>query len=249
MAVAVRSVRVKPMRDRRRKRVEARVFDESGPMVAVWFNQPWLARQLGDGATLLLHGKLRRRNEFRVTEYEPFGDVAPMHTVGLVPVYPATEGITAAKLRELMWEAYPRMLAAVEPLPARLRTEERLPDRPAALAAAHFPDRRRTSRRASAARVRGALPAPARRGRPAPGTARGPPRADARCARRGGRPLARVAPVRAHRRPGRAMGEIDDDLATDRPMQRLLMGEVGTGKTVVALHAMLRAVENGARPR
>ena len=73
MAVAVRSVSVKPMRDRRRKRVEARVFDESGPAVAVWFNQPWIARQLGDGATLLLHGKLRRRGEFWVTEFEPFG--------------------------------------------------------------------------------------------------------------------------------------------------------------------------------
>ena len=200
MAVAVRSVSVKPMRDRRRKRVEARVFDESGPAVAVWFNQPWIARQLGDGATLLLHGKLRRRGEFWVTEFEPFGDVAPMHTVGLVPVHPATEGITASKLRELMWEAYPRMLASVEPLPARLRTEERLPDRPAALAAAHFPDREEDElRRASPARVRGALPAPARRGRPAPRAARGPPRADARCARRRGGPLALVAPVRAHR--------------------------------------------------
>src|SRR5207249_4769144 len=43
----------------------------------------------------------------------------------------------------------------------------------------------------------------------------------------------------------RAMATIDRDLATRRPMQRLLMGEVGSGKTVVALHAMLRAAENG----
>ena len=43
------------------------------------------------------------------------------------------------------------------------------------------------------------------------------------------------------------MGEIDADLAGERPMQRLLMGEVGSGKTVVALEAMLRAVENGAQ--
>src|SRR5262249_43951238 len=44
-----------------------------------------------------------------------------------------------------------------------------------------------------------------------------------------------------------AMAEIDEDLARPRPMQRLLMGEVGSGKTVVALHAMLRAVEHGAQ--
>ncbi len=93
VAVAVRSVTVKPMRDRRRKRVEARVFDESGPALAVWFNQPWIARQLGEGAAVLLHGKLRRRGEFWVTEFEKFsGDSgAPVHTVGLVPVHPATE--------------------------------------------------------------------------------------------------------------------------------------------------------------
>ena len=87
VAVAVRGVTVRPMRDRRRKRVEARVFDESGPLVAVWFNQPWIARQLGEGAQVLLHGKLRRRNEFWVTEHELLGDGgAPVHTVGLVPV-------------------------------------------------------------------------------------------------------------------------------------------------------------------
>ncbi len=248
VAVAVRSVSVKPMRDRRRKRVEARVFDESGPAVAVWFNQPWIARQLGDGATLLLHGKLRRRGEFWVTEFEPFGDVAPMHTVGLVPVHPATEGITASKLRELMWEAYPRMLASVEPLPARLRTEERLPDRPAALAAAHFPDREEDelgARRRLAFEELFLLQLAV---------------AGRRRARREGRRARTLdargvvvdrwrwsLPFELTDDQVRAMGEIDEDLAKDRPMQRLLMGEVGTGKTVVALQAMLRAVENGAQ--
>ena len=50
VAVTVRSVSVRPMRDRRRKRVEARVFDETGPAVAVWFNQPWVATQMGEGS-------------------------------------------------------------------------------------------------------------------------------------------------------------------------------------------------------
>ena len=70
-------------------------------------------------------------------------------------MHPATEGISAGKLRELMWEAYPRMLAAVEPLPAALRVAERLPDRPAALAAVHFPDREEDERaRAAGSRSR-----------------------------------------------------------------------------------------------
>jgi ATP-dependent DNA helicase RecG len=250
VAVAVRSVSVRPMRDRRRKRVEARVFDESGPAVAVWFNQPWIARQLGEGAAVLLHGKLRRRGEFWVTEFEKFSDDAgaPLHTVGLVPVHPATEGISASKLRELMWEAYPRMLASVEPLPARLRVSERLPDRPAALAAAHFPDREEDEQ---GARRRLAFEELFLLQLAVAGRRR------ARREGRRSRPLeARGVVVDRWRwslpfeltgDQVEAMAEIDADLALERPMQRLLMGEVGSGKTVVALGAMLRAVENGAQ--
>jgi ATP-dependent DNA helicase RecG len=249
VAVAVRGVTVKPMRDRRRKRVEARVFDESGPLVAVWFNQPWIARQLGEGSQVLLHGKLRRRGEFWVSEHEPLaGNGGPVHTVGLVPVHPATEGISAGKLRELMSEARPRMLAALEPLPAALRVAEALPDRPAALAAAHFPDSEedeQTARRRLAFEELFLLQLAV---------------AGRRRWRREGRkarPLAARGVVVDRWRWSlpfeltddqvTAMAEIDADLAAERPMQRLLMGEVGSGKTVCALEAMLRAVENGAQ--
>ena len=249
VAVAVRDVSVRPMRDRRRKRVEARVADETGPMVAVWFNQPWIARQLGAGARVLLHGRLRRRGEFWVTEHEPLanGD-APLHTVGLVPVHPATEGISAARVRSLVWDARGRFLLSPEPLPAALRVGEGLPERAAALAGAHFPDREEDEHQA---RRRLAfeelfLLQLAVAGR--------------RRARREGRlarPLAARGVVADRWRwslpfeltgdQERAISEIDADLARERPMQRLLMGEVGSGKTVVALHGMLRAVENGAQ--
>jgi ATP-dependent DNA helicase RecG len=248
VAVAVRGVTVKPMRDRRRKRVEARVFDESGPLVAVWFNQPWIARQLGEGSQVLLHGKLRRRGEFWVSEFETLGADAPVHTVGLVPVHPATEGISAAKLRELMWQAYPRMLAAVEPLPTALRVAESLPDRPAALAAAHFPDREEDEQ---GARRRLAFEELFLLQLAVAGRRR------ARREGRRARPLAARGvvvdrwrwslPFELTEDQVGAMAEIDKDLAGERPMQRLLMGEVGSGKTVVALEAMLRAVENGAQ--
>jgi ATP-dependent DNA helicase RecG len=249
VAVAVNGVTVKPMRDRWRKRVEARVFDASGPLVAVWFNQPWIARQLGEGSQALLHGKLRRRGEFWVTEHEPLGaGDAPVHTVGLVPVHPASEGITPARLRQLVWDSYRRIFDAVEPLPARLRVEERLTDRPAALAATHFPDReedRRGARRRLAFEELFLLQLAV---------------AGRRRARRDGhraRPLAARGVVVDRWRwslpfeltgdQQRAMKEIDADLDSERPMQRLLMGEVGAGKTVVALGAMLRAVENGTQ--
>ncbi|HYP47726.1 MAG TPA: hypothetical protein VEQ61_03725, partial [Thermoleophilaceae bacterium] len=126
VGVTVRSVAVKPMRDRRRKRVEARVFDDSGPLVAVWFNQPWLARQLAEGTQVLLHGKLRRGAEFWVSEHELIGagSDAPVHTVGLVPIHPASEGISPARLRQLLWDGYRRIFHALEPLPASLRVAE-----------------------------------------------------------------------------------------------------------------------------
>ena len=249
VAVTVRAVAVKPMRNRRQKRVEARVFDETGPLVAVWFNRPWVARELSEGTHLLLHGKLRQRNQFWVTEHELLGNgTAPVHTVGLVPVHPATQGITPAKLRGLVDRARSRMLAVVEPLPSRLRIEEKLPERTAAIEAVHFPlseDDERDARRRLAFEELFLLQLAV---------------AGRRRARREGR-RARPLEVRGvvvdrwrwslpfelTADQGRAIDEIDADIARERPMQRLLMGEVGSGKTVVALAAMLRAVENGAQ--
>ncbi len=249
VAVTVRSVSVRPMRDRRRKRVEARVADATGPLVAVWFNQPWLARQLPAGMNVLLHGRLRRAGEFWVSEHEPLGGGdAPVHTVGLVPVHPATEGLSAARLRSLVWDARGCFLLTPEPLPAGMRVAERLPERAAALAGAHFPDseddERGARRRLAFEELLLLQLAVAGRRR-------------ARRHGRQARPLAARGVVVDRWRwslpfeltgdQKTAMGEIDEDLARERPMQRLLMGEVGAGKTVVALHAMLRAVENGAQ--
>ena len=249
VGVAVRSVTVKPTRNRRRKRVEARVADESGPLLAVWWGQPWIARQLGEGAMLLLHGKLRRRGEFWVTEHELLGgSAAPVHTVGLVPVHPATEGITASRLRQLVWDHYRNVFDVVDPLPGRLRAAEGMVERPAALAAAHFPDREEDER---GARRRLAFEELFLLQLAVAGRRR------ARREGRRARPLAARGVVVDRWRwslpfeltgdQQRAVTDIDADLTQETPMQRLLMGEVGAGKTVVALAAMLRAVENGAQ--
>jgi ATP-dependent DNA helicase RecG len=247
VAVTVREVKVRPTRRRGLKRVEAHVFDETGPMLAVWWNQLSIPRRLPPGTHVLLHGKRKQRNEFSVDDYELIGqDAAPVHTVGLVPVHPATHGLAPAALRKLVWEDYGLIRHLVEPLPSALRVAERLPDRSAAVAAAHFPD---DEDEAAAARRRLAfeelfLLQLAVTGR--------------RRARREGRRARPLEPLGAVVERWRdelpfeltgdqlaACSEIDADLARERPMQRLLMGEVGSGKTVVALHAMLRAVENG----
>jgi len=238
------------MRDRRRKRVEARVFDETGPMLAIWWNRPWVATEFGEGSQVLLHGRMKKRNEFHVNDHEVMGaaDGAVGHSVGLVPVHPATYGLSATTLRRLLWANYRLIRHAVEPLPTALRLAERLADRPAALAGAHFPD---TEHDEAGARRRLAfeelfLSQVAVLGR--------------RRSRRDGRrataldatgelvdPWLAGLPFKPTGDQRSAADRIDSDLAGDQPMQRLLMGEVGSGKTLVAVGAMLRAAENGSQ--
>ncbi len=249
VAVVVRSVGVRPMRNRRQKRVEARVADQTGPMLAVWFNQPWIARQLAPGTQVLLYGERKERNVFWVDEHEVLsGGDAPAPAMGRVPLYPATQGITPQQLRKLVWDARGRIRHAVEPLPPRLRAAERLADRPAALAGVHFPDdaeeeaesRRRLAfeellllQLAVAGRRRARREG--RRAMPLPAT-------DELVG-----PWMSSLPFELTDDQAAATHELDRDLAGERPMQRLLMGEVGSGKTVCALAAMLRAIENGAQ--
>jgi len=91
--VEVRSITTRPSRNRRmRPRAEARVADESGPLVAVWFNQPWVADRISPGTRLLLRGRMKKRNQFWVTTYEQVDTAGAVHTVGVVSVYPGTKG-------------------------------------------------------------------------------------------------------------------------------------------------------------
>ncbi len=247
VAAVVRSIKVRPTRNRRVKIVEAKVADESGPMTALWFNQPWLATKLPEGTRVLLHGECRRRNQFTVAEYEVADDAtAAVHTVGFVPVYGATKGITPAMLRERASLIRSLVHDTIEPLPALMRAERGLPDRAAALAAAHFPENEDEHEQA---RLRLAFEellmlelevARRKLHRQEEGRARplGPngQMVDAWTAQ---------LPFTLTGDQQRAVERIDDDLARERPMQRLLMGDVGTGKTAVSLHAMLRALENG----
>jgi ATP-dependent DNA helicase RecG len=224
---------------------QATVVDESGPTKAVWFNQPWVADRLTPGTRVVLHGRFQgHKRGLNVSEYE-LAAATTGHTTGVVPVYPATDQLKSAKIRELVWNSRPAIRHVVEPLPAWLRLAERLPERAAAVDALHFPEgedeepeaRRRLAfeelflfELSVAARRRardGGLAAPALE-----------PRGHLVDPWLGALPFDLTGDQR------RACATIDAAVASDRPMQRLLMGEVGSGKTVVSLHAMLRAAES-----
>src|SRR5437763_4724151 len=229
--------------------VEATVVDEDGTMKAVWFNQPWVVDKLPPGTRVVLHGRAdtKRRNNFIVSTYEiaPGVTAADVRAEGLTPVYPATEGITSDRLRDLVKRARPLEREAVEALPGLLRAAESLPERAAALDALHFPedeDETELGRRRLAFEELLVLEleyVSRRRAREGSLSATGLNPTDEVVG-----PWTASLPFRLTADQRRATAEIDVDLSSGRPMQRLLTGEVGSGQTVVAPHAMLRAVEN-----
>jgi len=243
--VEVRSIRSRPVRRRGMKPlVEATVADASGPMKAVFFNQPWLERRYRPGQRLVLAGKYDGRNSFRVNAHAPT-QAGAAGDAEEVAQYPATEGLSSTQILALVREHAAVAHDAVEPLPTRLRVGERLPDRPAALLAAHLGDgdggRKRLAFEELLVLELALLRRKAHRASAARADALDPPGALVAGW------LRETLPFAPTRDQGTAMAALDADLASARPMQRLLMGEVGSGKTVVALYAMLRAVEAGAQ--
>jgi ATP-dependent DNA helicase RecG len=247
VAVEVQSIAARPVRRRgMRPLVEARVFDETGAMGAAFFNQPWLVDRYHPGTRLLLHGTARPGGRFSVTHHAPGGELAGARAAGEIAHYPATVGASSTQIAALVREHRGAFADVAEPLPARMRAAEHLPDRAGALAAVHFP---RDGEEAELGRVRLAfeelllmqLALLRRRALRGSGTATAlaGPRAMTACWLEERLPFAPTADQMA------AIAAIDADLAHARPMQRLLMGEVGSGKTVVALYALLRAVEHG----
>jgi ATP-dependent DNA helicase RecG len=217
--------------------VTASVRDDSGGQVsASFFNQPWLLEKLTPGTSIRLRGKLSRFG-FEVKSYD-IGEAR--RTADFAPVYPASEQIPSTRLRELVRRAladYGRFVP--DPLPAELE----LPLHRDALAALHFPgdeDQAEIGRRRLALDELVALQLVVARLRDTDAVATslaGPGELIERY--RG------VLPFQLTEYQERAIAEIDADLARTTPMQRLLQGDVGSGKTVVALYALLRAVESG----
>jgi ATP-dependent DNA helicase RecG len=243
VVVEVRSIASRPVRRRgMRPLVEAVVADGSGAMKATFFNQPWLERKYRPGTRLMVHGKYEGRNRFRVQSHALTGEQV---AGGDVAHYPATEGLSSTQIAALVQRWRGAAMESLEPLPARLRARERLPDRAAALDAAHFGDEEAGRRRLAFEELLllqlGLLRRRARRRAAAHAAPLAPPGELTRRWLASSLPFAPTGDQRA------AMAALDDDLARERPTQRLLMGEVGSGKTVVALYAMLRAIESGAQ--
>ncbi len=238
-----------PRRGDPRKIIEAAFFDETGNIRVVWYNQPYLARSLKSDTRYVLSGRVSTYRGRLVLssphheELRPGDSLEQLVQPGrLFPVYPLTEGITQQTMRRVVREAMARGADGIqETLPEDILHRNRLPEVRRALWQAHYPD---TGDSYEEARRRLAfeellllqLAVLAHR-KVAEGKGGGvalvPPAGllDA---------FLDSLPFRLTASQRRVLDEVLDDMAQGgRPMSRLLQGEVGSGKTVVALAALV----------
>jgi ATP-dependent DNA helicase RecG len=239
---------------RGRPRVPLQVLlrDASGFLNAIWFNQPYLERVFKRGQRLIVHGKVqpygRGPLQMHVNDFEIIEECAdePLHAGRLVPIYSLTQGLSQRPMRTLIKRLVEGYADEVdEPLPESLRARRRFLPVSTALKAAHFPGNEADL---AAARRRlvfddflllqlGLAIRRQREGRQR-GITMNPPGALSQR-------LLGSLPYALTRAQERVWREIRGDMAQPYPMNRLLQGDVGSGKTIVATLAILTAIESG----
>ena len=250
---------------------ELMLQDDTGEVLALWFNQPYLRDVFTRGQRVMLHGKAEARGarglQLLNPQHELLGQPADasggeddppvsgaVHAGRIVPVYEKLGSLTARVQRSLTWQALAALPGDLDdPLPEDLRRRLGLPARREALAEAHFPapgtDPDALAACATPAQQRlvfdelflfqlgVALRRRTLEAERKPFVVRIDDRV--RAASRAVLPFPLTAGQRA------AVAEIVGDMRAERPMNRLLQGDVGVGKTIVALIAALVAIENG----
>lgn len=235
----------------------ALVGDGTGYAQAVWFNQRFLKTKLRTGRRILLTGKAEYAYNgggqlalSPITSFEILDAQEPAEEhLGILPVYAATEGLTQKQLRQMMTYALAQTEGELaETLPQRIREEYRLIGRTAAFRGIHFPKQEEELR---AARRRlafeelyliqcGLLALKKRTAEQQEGIAH----------RENGMLVARVLaalPFELTTDQARVWAEITHDMESSLPMRRLVQGDVGSGKTAIALLALVKTVENGCQ--
>ena len=234
-------------RGRRVLGTQAVITDRSGSLRVVWFNMPYVAKALEEGMQVVVSGKVaafRGRLQMQNPEFEPV-DAETMETARLVPVYPATQGIAQRTIRRAVKTAIDALAGQVaDPLPRWLAVEHRLPPITDAIRTYHYPNSESDAERARQRLAVGELLAIQvavlqRRAEWQRST-------DAPLLSLGGRRSAFLSslPFTLTAPQGRCLAEIEHDIVGPHPMLRLLQGDVGSGKTVVAFAAMLAAVQS-----
>lgn len=233
--------------------VEAVISDDSGSIRAVWFNQPYIRNILKPGRLANLAGKVTENEKGELYLSNPtyellsthYAEHSPIHTGRIVPVYPETRGLTSKGIRFLIRPLLDEDMDIKEPLPPEILTHEGFPGVNVALHNIHFPEDM-TDALAAKKRfafedlfflqlrnIRERLRLMKER---ATAIATDVPRM---------KQLIEKLPFPLTLSQKTALWEILQDLAKPHPMNRLLQGDVGSGKTVVAALSALEAAHGG----
>ncbi len=234
----------------RKRMFEAVLDDGSGRITAVWFNQPYLEKQFMVGVRCFCYGKVEvYKNKLQIIspEFEIIDDEKDALSLNrIVPVYPLTAGLTQKMLRRLMLQCLDDYESNVEdPLPVALRNKHHLVNLKHSLRQIHFPENpkvqeeavRRLSfeefyffqiatflRRMSVKQAKGISHKIS----------------DAMMLK-----FVHAFPFELTAAQKRVIREISQDMAKSSPMLRLLQGDVGSGKTLMAIFGCVAAFENG----
>jgi len=237
----VEECRVRPVRDGRMQLIEAVISDGTGAIRVTWFNQPWIANQLRPGRAIVLSGKVDQylgKLTMSSPEWEPL-ERQQLHTNRIVPVYPLTAGVTAKWLRRVTDAVVGRLAPRIpDPLPESVRHSANLLPLSSALQQIHFPDswdQLHNAQHRLAFDEMFMLQLGVLRqkrewseltGTPMPVTDEWVSQFESAL------PYSLTNAQRA------CLGDIRKDLGSARPMNRLLQGDVGSGKTVIAAAAV-----------
>ncbi len=229
---------------------EVIVGDDTGNIRAVWFNQPFLAKNFPTNAQLVLSGKVaefKGQKVFESPEWELVEDRELIHTGRLVPVYPLTRGLYPRQVRNLVKRVIDNWAwQLVDFLPPEIKKRCHLLDLPQSIIQAHYPDdhllkteaRKRLAFDELFLLQLGVLSKKRDWQEGQPGNA-------FKINSENLSKFLKSLPFTLTRAQQRVLQEIMSDLQMSKPMSRLLQGEVGSGKTVIATTALLIAADNG----
>lgn len=247
---SVKDVSTRTVRGGKMKIVEAVISDKSGSLRVTWFNQPWIAKQLSRTRQVVLSGEIEQylgRLTMNSPDWEPL-NADLLHTNRIVPVYPLTKDISQKWLRKKIYKSVQTLSPLIgDPLPKGLRKEAAVVDTTTAIKNIHFPI---SEQALQAAKERLAFDEIFM-------LQMGVLRQKKAWESREGRiftvsdewirkQLAEL-PYQLTGAQEKAIEHIREDLASGVPMNRLLQGDVGSGKTVLAALAMLIITFQGAQ--
>jgi ATP-dependent DNA helicase RecG len=234
--------------------LSVQLYDGTGYIPATVWGRSWLLNQLVPDTCVLVSGEVQRKYGLQISaksievveDAETIGESA--HAGRFVPIYPVNKGINARRMRTLVHRALDEAGRILDPLPAEVLARHHLPNLHDAIREIHFPRDKECLKTATRRLVfhelfliqTGLAARKARLEKTESGRSH---RGDGHLLN----PFLKGLPFGLTGAQERVIGEALEGMRSERPMRRLLQGDVGSGKTVVAVAALLSAVESGGQ--